>query len=319
MSIQPLESIEQVVERLSGVTATDPNIAPQEEEKEVAPVEEAEVKEEEEGSPTTPAPAPKKDPASARFGALARKEKELRSQMSEFERRMKEFEAKEAAIREREARFQQAKRPVDKLKELGYTYADITQDLLGNYEEPTPDPVDEKLKPHQERWAKVESESEKLAREVETLKQQLTLKDQQETYKQVVTEIKSVLADEEKYELTNAMGDEGMQLVQEVILEYFRQNEEILDYAEACDIVEKYYEDEIMNRVASTKKLKSRFSAPAPQTTKPAPKPTATQKEVRETNTLTQAHTTGAQANINLDEMSKEDAIAYLSKKLQFK
>lgn len=314
MSNSSLETIEQVAERLAGGTTSDPVL---EQALKEEPVEEEEVKEEVEAV-EAPKPAPKKDPASARFGALARKEKELRTQMSEFERRMKEFEAKEAAIREKEARFQQAKRPVDKLKELGYTYADITQDLLGNYEEPAPDPVDEKLKPHQERWAKVESESEKLAREVESLKQQLTLKDQQETYKQVVTEIKTVLADEEKYELTNAMGDEGMQLIQEVILEYFRQNEEILDYAEACDIVEKYYEDEIMNRVLSTKKLKSRV-APAPQpAAKPATKPAAT-KEAKESNTLTQAHSTGSKANINLDEMSKEDAIEYLAKRLQYK
>lgn len=318
---QPLETIEQVAERIadpssgSGGTPTDPNIkAPAKEvaaAPEVAEIVEEVTKEEE-------SPKPKKDPASARFGALSRKEKELRSQMSDFDRRMKEFEARENALKEKETRFSQAKRPLDLLKEMGYTYADVTQDLLGTYQEPEPDPLDEKLKPHRERWEKVESESEKLAREVEELKNQLVLKEQQETYKQVVGEIRSILNDQDKYELTNAMGDEGLQLVQEVILEYFQQNEVLLDYAEACDIVEQYYENEIMNRVLNTKKLKSRVQ-PTPAASPQPSKPVASPKEVKQSNTLTQAHTTASQATVDVDSMSKADAIAYLAKKLQYK
>jgi hypothetical protein len=259
---------------------------------------------------------PKKDPQSARFGALARKEKELRQQMSEFDRKMKEFEAREQAIKDRESRVISAKRPLDALKELGYTYSDVTQDLLGNYKEPEVDPIDEKLKPIKERWDKFESTGEALAKEVEQLKAQLVMKEQQETYKQVIGEIKGVLSDTESYELTNAMGDEGLQLVQEVILEYFKQNETILDYKEACDIVEKYYEDEIMNRVLNTKKLKSRVAPPAPPAPKSSPAP---KKEVKEPTTLSNALSTGSQATIDLDKMSKQEALDYLAKKLQFK
>lgn len=267
-------------------------------------------------SPKQPEP-PKKDPAAARFGALAKKERELRNQMTSFENKMKEFEAREAAIKERELRFQSARRPTEKLKELGFTYADITQDLLGNYKEPELDPMDEKLKPFKENWDKFEGVSEKLAKEVEQLKNQIALKEQKEVYNQVLGEIKSVLADTDKYELTNTMGQEGLDLIQEVVLEYYNENEILLDYSAACDIVEKYYEDQIMSKVAGTKKMKSRF-APQPEPVKPS-KPSPATKEPSVPKTLTQAHSTGSKATPNVDEMSKEEALAYLSKKLLFK
>jgi hypothetical protein len=264
----------------------------------------------------TPQP-PKRDPAAARFGALAKKERELRNQMSSFENKMKEFEARENAIKEREMRFQAARRPTEKLKELGFTYADITQDLLGNYKEPELDPMDEKLKPFKENWDKFEGVSEKLAKEVEQLKNQIALKEQKEVYSQVLSEIKSVLADTDKYELTNAMGQEGLDLIQEVVLEYYNENEILLDYSAASDIVEKYYEDQIMSKVAGTKKMKSRFAAPQ-EPAKPS-KPSPATKEPSVPKTLTQAHSTGSKATPNVDEMSKEEALAYLSKKIIFK
>jgi hypothetical protein len=260
---------------------------------------------------------PKRDPAAARFGALAKKERELRNQMSSFETKMKEFEARENAIKEREMRFQAARRPTEKLKELGFTYADITQDLLGNYKEPELDPMDEKLKPFKENWDKFEGVSEKLAKEVEQLKNQIALKEQKEVYGQVIGEIKSVLADNDKYELTNTMGQEGLDLIQEVVLEYYNENEILLDYSAACDIVEKYYEDQIMSKVAGTKKMKSRFAAPQ-EPVKPS-KPSPATKEPSVPKTLTQAHSTGSKATPNVDEMTKEQALAYLSKKIIFK
>ena len=260
---------------------------------------------------------PKRDPAAARFGALAKKERELRNQMSSFETKMKEFEARENAIKEREMRFQAARRPTEKLKELGFTYADITQDLLGNYKEPELDPMDEKLKPFKENWDKFEGVSEKLAKEVEQLKNQIALKEQKEVYGQVIGEIKSVLADNDKYELTNTMGQEGLDLIQEVVLEYYNENEILLDYSAACDIVEKYYEDQIMSKVAGTKKMKSRFAAPQ-EPVKPS-KPSPSVKEPSVPKTLTQAHSTGSKATPNVDEMTKEQALAYLSKKIIFK
>mgnify|MGYP003649158126 CR=1 FL=1 len=263
------------------------------------------------------APQPKRDPAAARFGALAKKERELRNQMASFDNRMKEFEARENAIKEREFRFQTSKRPTEKLKELGFTYADLTQDLIGNYKEPEVDPLDEKLKPFKENWDKYETANEKLAEEVRKLQEQISLKDQKEVYGKVMADINTVLEDGDKYELTVTMGKDGTDLIQEVILEYFNENEILLDYSAACDIVEQYYEDQVMAKVAGTKKLKSRF-APQEQP-KAAPKQSQAPKESSAPKTLTQAHTTGTQATIDVDKMSKSEALAYLSKKILYK
>lgn len=310
-----MPSIEEVAAQFSGKggTTSDPNLVVEVPETPETP-ETPEVPE----APETPPPAPKKDPASSRFGALARKEKELRSQMSAFDQKMKDFEAREAAIRERESRFSQVKRPLEALKEMGFTYADVTQDLLGGYKEPEVDPMDEKLNPLKQKWDEFEPSFKAVKDELETLKNQLLMKEQQETYQKTVGEIKDILKDEEKYELTNAMGDEGLNLVQEVILEYWRQNEILLDFSEACDIVEKYYEDDIANRISNTKKYRSRVEAaqPKPAPSKPSVKPAS---EKSEPQTLTNSLTTGSQAKIDLDSMSHHDAIAYLAKKLQYK
>jgi len=295
-----------------------PDAAPATEVVEEAPIEasEAPVEAPEPVVEEKPQP-PKRDPAAARFGALAKKERDLRNQMSSFETKMKEFEARENAIKERELRFQAARRPTDKLKELGFSYADITQDLLDNWKEAEVDPMDEKLKPFKENWDKFEGVSEKLAKEVEQLKNQIALKEQKEVYGQVMGEIKAVLADTDKYELTNTMGQEGLDLIQEVVLEYYNENEILLDYSAACAIVEEYYEAQIMSKLAGTKKMKSRFAAPS-EPTKPS-KPSPATKEPSGSKTLTQAHATGSKATPNVDEMTKEQALAYLSKKIIFK
>lgn len=285
-------------------------------ESEAAPEPEIEVPEPVEVEAAPEPEKPRRDPTAARFGALAKKEKELRNQMSSFDSRMKEFEVREQALRDREIRVQQARRPLDKLKEFGFTHADVTQDLLNNWKEPELDPLDEKLKPHKEKWDQFESKSEKLAKEIEDLKAQLTLKDQKETYAKVMTDLKATVADE-KYELTQTMGQEGLDLVQEVIMEYFNENEILLDFSRACDIVEEYYEKQLMAKLIDTKKAKSRLAPPeAPKAT---PKQSIAPKAPSVPKTLTQAHTSGSQATIDVDKMTKEEAIAYFTKKLQFK
>lgn len=296
-------SLQDVIAKMSG---SEPEVV-------VAPEEPVEVPEE----VVVEEPKPKRDVSASRFGALARKEKELRNQQFSFEQRMKGIEERENGIRERELRFQQAKRPLDKLKEYGFTHADITQDLLGNWKEPELDPLDEKLKPHKEKWDRYESKSAELEAELNQLKTQLTLKEQKETYNQVIGDIQSVLSDNDRYELTNTMGKEGLDLIQEVVIEYFNENEILLDYAAACDIVEEYYEKQIMTKLVGTKKAQSRFAPPAAPkvTTKPSQAPTAPSVP----KTLTQSHTTGSQATVDIDSLSKSEALAYLSKKLLYK
>lgn len=255
----------------------------------------------------------KKDPTASRFAALARREKAAREIEQKASQRQKEIEDRLKAVEARETRFKAAKSPMALLKEHGHSYQDALQDFMGSYKEPEQDPVDKRLQPFKERWDKLEPGMEALRTEVAQLKSELTMKQQQESYNQAMTEIRTTAADAEKYELINAMGDDAIDLVRDTVVEYFNQHQKLLDYSEACDIVEKYYEEEYLTRLATTKKLQSRF--PKAETSKqPASKEVKTSKQ-----TLTQSLQTAPKATVNIDDLPKSEAIAYLAKKLQFK
>ncbi len=295
-----------------GGTPTDPSLGEakaaetkaEEKAEEVAEVKEEPKKDE-----------PKKDDRHAsRFAALARREKAAREQEATVAQRLRDMEAREQAIRDREERFSSARKsPMKALKELGFTYADLTQDVLGNYKEPEEDPIDKKLRPIAEKWDKFEPTVEEMKKELQELKSALTLKDQQTQYEKAMAEIRTTAADVEKYELINAMGDEAIDLVRDTVVEYFKKHEKLLDYSEACDIVEKYYEEEYLNRLAGTKKLKSRFPVPRPE---PSKQPA---KEATTKPTLTARQATAPEASPNLDDLPKHEALALLAKRLQFK
>ena len=116
--------------------------------------------------------------------------------------------------------------------------------------------------------------------------------------------------------IIHQFGDEAYDLVKDVIVEYWNENKKMLDYAEAADIVESYYEREYLEKIALTKKLKSR--SPTAKTAVEPSKPKVP-KEAKEPSTLTNSLTSGSEAKVDLDKMSKADAIAYLAKKLQFR
>jgi hypothetical protein len=258
--------------------------------------------------------APKKDPQSSRFAALARREKAFRDEQQKVAQRQAEIEARERAIQDREARLQAAKkRPLDLLKEHGFQYNDALQDFMGGYKPAEEDPVDAKLRPLKDKWDKFEPNLEALKQEIQGLKTELTVKQQQESYNKAMQEIRTVAGDAEKYELINAMGEDAIDLIRDTVVEFFNQHQKMLDYSEAAEIVEKYYEEEYLGRLATTKKLQSRL--PKAETSKqPAPKEARAVKP-----TLTQDLQTSAKATVNIDDMSKQDAIAYLAKKLQYK
>ncbi len=254
---------------------------------------------------------PVKDPASSRFGALARKEKEIRQRQADADARLKAADDREKAIKAREEGIQRAnKNPLQILKEYGFSYQDATQAVLGGFEEAPEDPMDAKLKPYKEQFDKFSSNTEKLQAELDALRNELTTNKQRESMAQVTNEINTTLKDE-KFELTKAMGEDGVDFVREIMIEYYNANKSLLDYAEACQLAEDYYEKEYLGRLLETKKLKSRLPQQAVQAT-PAKKPEAKP-------TLTNGLATGGGATVDVDTMSREDAIAYLSKKLQFK
>lgn len=308
-----MPSLADVAAKMSGGTAGDPNIPEQGTaviDEIVAAVADA-VDEQKPAEPVKPV----RDPASSKFAALARKEKEIQRREKDMERRLKEIEARTGAVNEKETAVQRFKQdPIKAMKDLGLSYADITQAVLGNYKAPEEDPLDLKLKPVQQRFDKYESDSEKLTRTVEELKQQLAAKEQREQYATVMNGIKTAITDTEKYELIHTMGDEALDLVKDTMVEYWNQHQKMLDYSEACDIVEGYYEENFLSKLAKTKKLGSRLTPAA----KPATKQSTTPKEVREPRTLNNRLSSAPEANVDIDKLPKHEALAYLAKKLQF-
>lgn len=272
-----------------------------------------------EDGPIDPAPGSddkprEKDKTSSRFAALARREKEIRAKLAAAEERERVLAERESRLQEDERRKEEARkkrRPLEALKELGYTYQDVTQDVLGGYEEPKLDPVDEKLNPVKELVDKTSKENEELRKQLEQLRQEREQEKNQRNYETAMNSIRDTIKDTEKYELINAMGEEAVEMIRDTVVEYWKTHKEELSLAEAADMVEKYLDDRYVSKLTKTKKLQSRV--PQAASTQTAP------KEVKEPKpTLSNSLTTAAKQPVDLDSMSKSEALAYLAKKLTY-
>lgn len=291
-----------------GGTSSDPSLEPQTTTQEVAAEVVADV-----APVVEPAPAAPKDPLSVKFGALARKEREIRAKESEFTQKMRDFEARQKDFETRQA-AQPAKgtpkSPLDLLQEHGFKYADATEQVIRGWKAPEVDPLEERLKPLNERLSSVDS----LAQEIKSLKDQLAAKEQATAYNQAMDEINEAV-NSGQYEFVQALGDQAVDLVRDTIVEYYKVNQKMLDYSEACDIVERWYDENVVAPLLNTAKVKSRL---APQPLKPTPTQSTPPKEAKARTTLTNSLNSGGQATVDLDSMSKDDAIAHLAKKIKF-
>lgn len=337
-----LPSIEDVAATMKGGTASDPHVPPSGtgEKKEAAadaatPV----TKEGAKGTPEVSAdpaktveektPEVKKDPpkdtSASRFAALSRKEKELRNAQADVDRRAKEHEAAVNALKEREAKLASAdikKDPLGFMKAHGLSTQDLISSMYGNYKAPEVDPVDAKIQPHVAKMDGVSAELEALKAQLASFQAAQAESQQRQQYEEVMTGLKgAVEADKAKYELVHAFGDEGLDLARDVMVEYYRQHQRLLDYSEACDLVEKHYEEKVIDRLAGTNKIKARMTQGATSVSAASAVTTTKQptKEATEPTTLTNRLSTGAQANIDIDKLSPEEAIAVLSKKLLYR
>ncbi len=208
-------------------------------------------------------PEPKKDPDSKRFGALARKEKEIRQReqmLAQKERegveRQRVAEDRVKAAEDRIEGILKGKRPLDVLKQAGYSYEQATQDVLGGYKPQEPDPLDVRLEPIQQKLSKLEELEQKLSK-YETA---LVEKEQQQNYRLMMDSIKDTIAKgADKFEIVGAMGEEGLDLVKDVMIEYYQANQQLLSYEEACEQVESWYEQELIEKLSKTKKVQNKL------------------------------------------------------------
>lgn len=320
-----LPSIEDIVSNIRGPSEINPAPAPEPEvvvetpvEDAPATLEEAVAAASEEEAPVeveepAPEPAPKKESnLSKQFAVLSRREREI-------QQRQREIEAREAEIQKKLQEVQAPKsaaKPqsaLDALKQLGYSYQDLTMEVLGQKEEKPVDPMQQRLDELSERLKKVDDlEAEQKRRWDEFENNQR---------KSVETQIRSSIIataanNDDKYELLNTVGEEAFDLVYDVMSQYYEEKQALLTYEEACDIVEEFYEEKA-KALASTRKIGQRSATTASPKPAVATKPSPVQnKASSKPTTLTQRHSTSAVVEPDVNKMTRDEAIAHLAKKI---
>ena len=200
------------------------------------------------------APPPAEDDRLRRgFSALTKKEKALRQ-------KEQQIKAAEDQLKRLEALRQKAKdNPIEVLQEFGLTYDQLTDYILGTQKEVTPEDriaaieerIERERKEAEERAAK--AEAERIERTIASWKEH-TLK-------------RGLQADADRWELVNSRGDDGVELVWEVIESYHQTHGEVLDWQRAADEVEKHMESEA-RKILGLKKFQTKAQS-APQDAPP--------------------------------------------------
>lgn len=257
------------------------------------------------------APVKREDPMSRRFAVLSRREREI-------QQRQREIETREAEIQRRLAEVQAPKAEVkptsalQALKQLGFSYQDATLEVLGQKEEAPVDPMQQRLDELSERLKKVD-ELEK----AQNAKWEKLEKDRAQTLEvQIRNSITATASsDEDKYELINTVGNEAFDLVYDVMERYYQEQQALLTYEEACDIVEQYYEDRAKS-LSNTRKIGQRLATVS--NTKPvvASKQASVPAKASGPKTLTQRHSTTAAVEPNPDSLNRDEFIKHFGKKI---
>lgn len=322
-AVEGLPSIEQVVQNVMASPETpDTGVVSEE----AAPAVEAapEVPNAEvESSAEVPVEKPAEDRFSRQFAALSRKEKELRQKEKESQKRNADYDTKMAAMQAeieslksvRETISNAKKTPLKALKDLGLTYQDVTNDVLGQHHEPEPDPLDAKLQPFLSRL----EAAELAAKKAEALEQELAKRDEvarQRDIENAERAIKdnfttAITENEDRYELCNKMGNDALELSRHILQAYWDTHQKVLTYEEVLDITEKHYEDEVLKKLMASKKAKS-FAAPD---VKSAATTTVTKSATKGASTTLTNAQKGHAETLDVNKMPKEQAIEFLVKK----
>lgn len=260
-----------------------------------------------------PEAAPEDQKFAAKFAALSRREKALRQKEREIEQRMAEIESKLKAQEPAPAAKQPElplelrlkKDPFNTLKELGLDY-DVLAQVAKNNGKITPE-------------LQMEIMREELRREydekLQAINEKLQAKEQEEqvsTQERAVQQFKSSIAEEitknaETYEFLSLEGEEGIDLVYEVIENYYKETDEIMPVEEALKLVEEQFEEEAKSRLERSKKIK-KFLGTSAAPTQQAQPPAKVNKtnSVTLTNAQTQASSKGT--GFMSDDESKREA-----------
>lgn len=334
-----LPSIEEVVKQVSGkggkVDVITNEVTP-EEKVEVKPEVKAEAKVEvkadepkTEKSIAVPEVKPAED-VTSKFKELSRREKEIRDRQRGVELKEKELEERakqrqtesEDRIKELEERLNKitkGKRPMDVLTAAGYKYQDATEDVLGGWKPREDDPIDAKLTPYEVKLKALEEENAKMRATVEEIEKERRQRKNQEEHQQFADAVKRKIGEGSgKYELTEKMGSEGIDLVRETMVEYWQKNGVFPEFEDALEWVEEHYE-ELNSRLLTAEKVKSKFPKVEVPTEKVPDKQEAVIKPVDDKpKTLTAAMGSGGEATVDIDKLDRNEAIRVLARRIKF-
>lgn len=266
---------------------------------------------EETGQEETPAPVDSKQ-----YLAMLQMQRDLRRQTQELEakfqdvtKRSTELEARTKEAEAREAEFK--KSPYKTLRKAGISLEDVTRDAMNDYEPPKEEITVQDYKQRVSEIETLKGQVADLLKKVEDADVNAQKREIEQARANVMEAIQETIQGEQ-YEFLQTMGNEGAQLVYSVMEEYYHEYKEPLDYDKACAIVEKHYEDSVVDKLMSTSKAKKKYTSAAPAQ---SPK-----KEAKgPPQTLKQSHSTANQATPDLDKLPKDQALAVLARELRFK
>lgn len=221
----------------------------------------------------------------AKFAALTKREKALREKEKALTLRMKELEAKvnqqstsAPAAKEEPLELRIKRDPFKTLEQLGVNYETLTRIALN----------DGKLTPELQMQLMREELDGKYKTELDDIRNQLKTRDDRETAakeEQAIASFKNdigsnISSDRERYELLSVEGQDGIDLVFNIIDEHYKETSEILEMSVALDAAEEGLLDEAKKRIelGKIKKLLG-ASQKLPETKDAAPQATAAKKE----------------------------------------
>lgn len=183
---------------------------------------------------------------SARFAALARKEKALQE-------REKAYKEQEAKYKELASAIEEVKsNPLKALESLGMSFEDFAQAYVNALDPQAPSAEDKIAQIEAKLAAKEKEELDRQERaKQEALKaEQKKIEDQINNYKQ---HIQKTISADDRYELIQA--NQAYETVFDVIQDYYKETGKVLELDKAAQAVESHFEEEA-KRLLSLKKFK---------------------------------------------------------------
>ena len=205
--------------------------------------------------PTTPAPnaVAQPDPkVSSRFAALSRKERAIVQRQSEVQAKEAELAKREAALKAFEDKWQAD--PYKAAEEKGLKYAEWTNRILSDGKPSTESAIGD-VRAEVERLRQERTEEKRAA-------EQAALDAQKRANEEIVAQFRTSVTDyakakAEEFELINV--NDASNLVIATIEKHFEDTQQILDTHKACELVEKFLEEQV-EKATKTKKFLAKAS-----------------------------------------------------------